>query len=407
MFNMNEKEIQRRLKMIADLQPSPEATARDLERVRNMLTEFPCEHIERPQKIWRKIMNHPATKFSGAAVLLIAILSFYCWSNPGNSLAFADVIKPVLEAKTAVLDLTIIGPDGQETIMQDKIMGSRIRRTLAAAPHNDMIIDLEQMKLLSIDHKEKTAGYVKLEGLGTIPNYFEHLKNLVKQLQNNDKIKLEEQGLQKIDDHERLVFVAKIGPETVTILVDPKTSLPVCIKEQTPNMFIVADHLQFDVPFDESLFSMEIPDGYKVYDTGEIDFKKSNENAFIETLRIWAEIIEGGHFPDSINLANMAKVGLKFDKALKQGKFTDKQTMDIAMKFGQGLGFIRFFKGQGKWYYDGKGVKFGDGTKPVFWYHPQKSETWRVIYGDLSVKDVDAENLPKLSEKQDAEKNAE
>jgi hypothetical protein len=65
------------------------------------------------------------------------------------------------------------------------------------------------------------------------------------------------------------------------------------------------------------------------------------------------------------------------------------------MKMGRHLLFIRFFKGQGQWHYNGQGVKLGDADKPIFWYQPQGSQTWRVIYGDLSVKDVAPENLPK------------
>lgn len=65
------------------------------------------------------------------------------------------------------------------------------------------------------------------------------------------------------------------------------------------------------------------------------------------------------------------------------------------MKFGQGLVFIRFFKGQGQWHYAGVGVKLGDATKPIFWYQPKDSATWRVIYGDLHVEDAQEQNLPK------------
>jgi hypothetical protein len=43
----------------------------------------------------------------------------------------------------------------------------------------------------------------------------------------------------------------------------------------------------------------------------------------------------------------------------------------------------------------GKDVKFGDGESPVCWYRPDGSETYRVIYGDLTVKDVPPEELPK------------
>jgi hypothetical protein len=47
------------------------------------------------------------------------------------------------------------------------------------------------------------------------------------------------------------------------------------------------------------------------------------------------------------------------------------------------------------WHYAGQGVKFGDTDTAVFWCRPKDSETYRVVYGDLSAKDVKPENLPK------------
>ena len=161
-------------------------------------------------------------------------------------------------------------------------------------------------------------------------------------------------------------------------------------------MQIVCNNLQFDVALDESRFSMEIPDGYVVQQAGGIDFKKSSESDFIETLRIWAEIIEDGHFPDSINLEDIVKIGPKFDQGLKRSNLTKQQETEIAMRWGQGLVFIRLFKGQGQWYYAGKGVKLGDSDTPIFWYQPKDSETWRVFYGDLAVEDVSPEDLPEI-----------
>jgi len=74
------------------------------------------------------------------------------------------------------------------------------------------------------------------------------------------------------------------------------------------------------------------------------------------------------------------------------------------MKLSRHLLFIRFFKGQGEWHYAGSGVKFGEADKAIFWYQPEGSETYRVIYGDLHVEDVAPENL---SEPISAEKKAE
>lgn len=74
---------------------------------------------------------------------------------------------------------------------------------------------------------------------------------------------------------------------------------------------------------------------------------------------------------------------------------SEEQETELGMKLSRHLLFIRFFKGQGEWHYVGKDVKFGDAEKAIFWYQPKNSETYRVIYGDLSVKDVAPEDLPK------------
>ena len=301
----------------------------------------------------------------------------------GSSIAWADVVEPILNARTASFDI-LIGPGENQAVIHDEIMGSRIRRTVSGTEDADVIIDLEQNKVLTLSHAEKTAVYVDLGGLGDLKNYLELLRNAVRRLQDKADFEVEDQGLQEI---------ARSDKDTITVWADPETALPVRIEHQTPNMEIACVNLQFDVDLDESLFSMEVPDGYTVREAG-IDFKDSSESGFIETLRIWAEIIEDGQFPDGIDLADVVKIGPKFEQGMKRAGLTEEQQLEVAMRWGQGFVFIRFFKGQGQWHYAGQGVKLGDGSKAIFWYQPQDSETWRVIYGDLRVEDVAAENLP-------------
>jgi hypothetical protein len=62
------------------------------------------------------------------------------------------------------------------------------------------------------------------------------------------------------------------------------------------------------------------------------------------------------------------------------------------MSLGKGMLFHMSLKDR---HYAGSGVKVGEADKAVFWYLPDGSQTYRVIYGDLSVKDVAPENLPK------------
>lgn len=392
---MNKDNIEEILKKLGtediptDVLEIAKQTSRDFEKT---LTQ-----IKQPKLIILKeyLMKTKLTKLAAAAVIVIAVtVGIFHFGGPfAATVSFADVVRPILNARTASLDI-IIGDQGNQAVIHDDVMGSRIRRTVSGAESTDIIIDFEQQRMLALDHTNKTAVYIELGGLPDLKNYVELLQNLIIRLQEKPDLKVENQGTQNIDGRDCLTFVAQVESETITIWADAETTLPIRIEEKTPNMQIVCDNLQFDVDFDESLFSMEVPDGYTIQDAGGIDFSQSSESAFIETLRIWAEVIEDGQFPDSINLEDIVKLGPKFDQGMKRAGLTDQEKIGVATKWGQGLVFIRFFKGQGQWHYAGAGVKLGDGNTPIFWYQPQDSETWRVIYGDLTVKDVAPEDLP-------------
>jgi hypothetical protein len=377
-----------------DTEPNPvhrENLRRQMLSVFNETGQQPQEHITPFGVFRRTIMRNTFTKIAAAVAVISAVLiGLHFLGSPfGTTPTFAQVIQPILSARTVSLDILI----GQ-TVIHDDVMGPRIRRTVSGMKGADIIIDFEQQKLLTIDHGKKTAVYMGLRGLPDLRNYVEMLRDLITSLQSEPDFQVENRGAQEIQGRDCLVFVVSAGNETITIWADPKTALPFRIEQKTPNMLIACDNLQFDVAFNESLFSMEAPEGYVVQDAGGIDFSESSESAFIETLRIWAEIIEGGQFPESINLEDVVKIGPKFDQGMKRAGLTDQQQTEVAMRWGQGLVFIRFFKGQGQWHYAGAGVKLGDGEKPIFWYQPQGSQTWRVIYGNLHVEDVEEQHLP-------------
>ena len=65
------------------------------------------------------------------------------------------------------------------------------------------------------------------------------------------------------------------------------------------------------------------------------------------------------------------------------------------MKMSRGGMFAQNLPAESNWHYAGMDVEFGDSEKAIFWYRPEGSITYRVIYGDLSVKDVSPDNLPK------------
>ena len=342
----------------------------------------------------RIIMRNPITKIAAAAVIIVGIIlgTYYIGSPLTATVTFADVIKPILNAQTAEFDITV-GEDDQGPVIHDMVKGSRIRRTMSNMVDNVSIIDLESGRILSITVSKKVAVYVDLKGLPSIPNYLEVLKNIINMLQDSPHFEVEELGQQKIQGQSVIGFRAKNPKAEITIWADSDTALPVWIEQIEPQLKVICKNVKFDSPMDDSLFSMDVPDGFELQQV-ELDLMGSTEQDFIEGLRIRAEVFGEGWFPESVAVEDYIKEAPTIEKKMEELELSDDDETDLGMKLSRHLLFIRFFKGQGKWHYGGKGVKLGDGDTPIFWYQPQDSETYRVIYGDLSVKDVAPEDLP-------------
>ncbi len=71
MSKIDENEIRRRLKLLSQIEPTPEAARRATERVRDTLANK--EKRRESTGIWRAIIKRPITKLAAAAVLLIGL----------------------------------------------------------------------------------------------------------------------------------------------------------------------------------------------------------------------------------------------------------------------------------------------------------------------------------------------
>jgi hypothetical protein len=344
-------------------------------------------------KIRRTIMKSPMTKIAAAAVIVVAAIILL---NPfGSSVTFADVVKPILNAKTIICDL-IIGSDESGPVAHEVIIGSRIRRNLSNLPNLTQILDLEGGQMLALDSASNTAVYVDIQGelQDRSQAYVEFLRHTIRLLQ--EKADIEKLGEQVVDGQKAVGFIAKGPNESVTIWADPKTARLIRIEAQLGQGFnFIMKNFELDVPVDESMVSMEPPHGYTLQKTG-IDMGNASEADFIESLRIWAKVLGDGVFPDEIGTeATMKQMPALIEK-MKAMNIPAEEGTDMGMKVGKGMMYHQMLDAGGAdWKYVGAGVKLGDASKPVFWYRPQGSQTYRVIYGDLSVKDVAPEDLPK------------
>jgi hypothetical protein len=218
------------------------------------------------------------------------------------------------------------------------------------------------------------------------------VRQLIRQVQDG---KVEELDEQIIDGRKAIGFVGKGQNEAVTIWADPETGHPIRVEAQIGKEFpFVMKNFQFDVPVEDSLVSMKVPAGY-TEEEATADLTDLSEKDFVESLRIVAAVIGDGVFPEAVGTeATMKQIPALLEKGPEQG-MSGEEIGQLGSKLGRGMLFHQMLETQGEWSYAGAGVKLGDAATAIFWYQPQGSDTYRVIYGDLSVKDVAEADLPK------------
>ena len=380
----------------ASIKSNPEVNEAVLKELLNELDKsksMPC--AAREPNIWRIIMRSPITKIAAAAVIIVSlIVASHFLGVPTESVGWADVVRPILTARTVVFNLE--GENMPTTRVMN--MGTqRVRLEVLSADGKSvqvMVIDYDASRMLTLIPNQKKAIVIDLKDIPEKPeNVLEELRNVVTEIQNDPDVSVEPLGEKEIDGRIVKGFRARNPDGEITVWADPETALPIRMEQQWRQLQFVYTDFQFDIEMDESLFSMEIPEGYSELPSGELGIASSTEKDLVESLRIWAEIILDDAFPEDFSTQVYVDDVKKNRK--KFANLQEKEKMELAMKFGPGAMFYNLLKAENDWHYVGKNVKLGDAESPVCWYRPEGSETYRVIYGDLSVKDVAAGDLPR------------
>jgi len=154
----------------------------------------------------------------------------------------------------------------------------------------------------------------------------------------------------------------------------------------------------FDRELDDSLFSLDVPHGYSV---NTVRVPEPTEKDMIEWLGIQAQCNGNVFLDDEGPIANepLRRIGSKSDQGKKLSA-AERMVLERSRQLDRHHHAVRRFAEvtAGKtWHYQGKGVELGDEDAIVCWYRPKGSKTYRVVHGDLSVKDVPPQELPAMA----------
>ena len=346
-------------------------------------------------------MKSPITKIAAAAVIIIAVLislNILGTSTP----AFAEIVKPFLTARTASFKMTM-EVEGVPTQTFDCLYAEPAHMRQTNNEQGAVVIsDLQKGKIVTLSPAQKRAFVVELENMPDDEdqsqfNLFSEIRKHIQEAQQTQDESVQFLGEKEINGLRVIGYHVQKPIVDITVWADPQTKLPVeMINKSGPTTYTMTD-IVFDVELDESLFNLEIPDGYTVH-TMQVDASEPTEKDLINMFRIWAEHMDG-NLPSALEMnAMMEFMQYQRKKMKEQGIEPTEETMlelqKTIQKMSRGGMFVQKLPADSDWHYAGKGVKFGDADTAIFWYRPEGSETYRVIYGDLSVKDVAPQNLP-------------
>ncbi len=356
--------------------------------------------VTKPE-IWRTIMNNKITKFAAAAAIIVAaFIGLQYLGEPVGitSSVYAEVAQQLQNARTLLYTLTtstwVEGMPDVEMEVAFKEPGY-MRMTMPGGYVS--VMDYVQGKGLSVIPARKQ--FVEIE-MSNLPDdggrrQFDAIEKLRSLPDRADEVL----GEREIDGRRVQGFRVTEEGVTNTVWIDPKTRELVEVEVQfdnAPGMSATMTDFRFNAELADSLFDLTPPDGYTRVGL-QVDVSEASDQDLIEFLRLWSTWTKDGTFPPTLNPVELAKVSMEMQKAGKFGpdQTTEQQNVEHAMKMTRAMMFVMKLPVESNWRYAGENVKYGDAQTPIFWYGPAGSQTYRVIYGDLTVKDVPPENLPK------------
>jgi hypothetical protein len=254
---------------------------------------------------------------------------------------------------------------------------------------------LDSGRALTLDLRQNVAAYADIQGLlqeGT-RSYLGLVREIVTRVKERSDPPVAQLGRQSIDGREAVGLEVREADTQLTIWADPKTALPMRIEVRQGQSFTLLKNIEFDVPVEDSLVSMDVPAGYTLHET-TLDMRDFTEQDFVETLRLWARLLLDGRFPESLRPEDLMGQMQRIGEAIERLEVSAEEKMQLGARLWRGYAFLHVVAHEGTYRYAGQGAKLGDAARPVFWYQSKGSTTWRVIYADLSTADVAGDNLP-------------
>jgi outer membrane lipoprotein-sorting protein len=330
--------------------------------------------------------RRPLVRLVAAAAVLAALGLAVGRYGLGGGVAFADVAAHFRQARTLFFRLTVTAEARPAVTMKYTLAAPSSLRLRTGGPADAVLtFDLTRSEGLVLLPGTKQA--IKLTSADGLPDGAAPVAEMIRSLREFAQDSVDDLGPRAIDGKPAVGFRVRRQGQAFDVWADPKTRAPVRV-EATLTLLgqsakAVLDEFAFDGELDPALFSLVPPAGYTVVAAGNVEIKEPGEQDLVYLLREIATRA-GGRFPDTLDAAALQAAYKDEPKPKDRGAM-----LGPTLKLTRALLFIHFRQAGDGWRYAGKGVRLGDAARVVAaWKKPGGG--WRAVYGDLSVRDVDA-----------------
>ncbi len=345
----------------------------------------------------RELMKRPLPRLVAVATAcaVIAAVWLFVPGRQSTAQAFNKLADTLVAAKSARFDMEVAAEGQPKQIARAYYLApGRFRQELKFMNVVN-ITDLPAGKMISVVPATKQVMVMNLKGEPKGKKFeseFDRLRELLSNSHSAKDAQYEKLGEKEIEGKRVVGFRYDSPLASVTLWGDPSTGYPVRIDTTwsgIPRTEVTMTHFEINVDLKPSLFDMTPPVGYAVQSI-DVDLANKSEQGLINAFKTATELGDG-EFPDSLDAMGITKLVTKaaFKVASKAGKqpsdeFVQK-LMKSSMTMGMGIQFALELPQSTDAHYAGRGVKLNTASRPVFWYKPEGTSSYRVIFADLSV----------------------
>lgn len=379
-----------------DLLPSDEIKEEILGRLRDKIRTQKIQHSQHYSR-WKKHLRIRIPLATAASLLLFFGLWWLLVGNTSTASAdFGEMLDRIRQMTSVIFDVTHQPRKGiKEHAQVQMSLTGKTRQVWDDG--KTCITDTTQGKCLVLTPSEKraflrsfTPGFGFTEPLETLRNSADSSGQFVRSETENGR--------------EIQVYEVLCDKGTMTVWVDREQQLPIRIQRRVScangdQIVSVLENFRWNSPVSETLFAMDIPEGYVLE---SLEDKTTKENLLF-LLQFCAQK-NGGIFPDKLNTKTFIHAMYKKSGLGKMHKtnedtalsYTDQPTKLIGRRCIAGLGFIKKAKADGLWQYVGNGIHLGDKNSIVCYWKAAGSNTVTVVFGDLTIRKLPIEELPSM-----------